>query len=1017
METPASASFAALLKRHRLAAGLSQEELAARAGMSPRGVSDLERGKRTQPHLSTVRSLADALDLSETDRAAFLAAARENTPQPPTPAPLEPPFPAGVPAESLSHPSPRPPTGTVTFLFTDIEGSTRLLQQLGASRYADALDRHRRLLRTTFLAHGGYEVDTQGDAFFVAFPTAPDALAAAAEATQTLAAASWPADTLLRVRMGLHAGAPQVVGDRYIGLDVHRAARIAAAGHGGQILLSASAAELARHDLPDGVAFRDVGIHRLKDLQQPERIYQLLGPDLPAEFPPLKTLDARPHNLPVQPTPLLGREEEIARLCALLRRGDVRLVTLTGPGGVGKTRLGLQVAAELVDDFADGVYYVRLSRLSDPQLVVPIIAQALGLRETASRPIDEVLRDYVRRRSLLLLLDNFEHVSQAASDLAVLLEVSPGLRALVTSRGALHLRGEKEAPVAPLALPKDSSSGRHGVAMEELTRSPAVALFLQHAQDVRPDFALTPANAAPVAAICVRLDGLPLAIELAAARIKLLPPPALLKRLERSLPLLTGGARDLDERQQTMRNTLAWSYDLLAPEEQRLLRRLAVFAGGWMLEAAEDVCAAPAGAEPLGMDVLEGLGRLVDHSLVQQREEGAEARFGMLHVIREFAHEQLEASGEAEALRKAHAVYVLALAERTAPELIGPEQGRWLTRLEREHDNVRATLGWAHAHREAEIGQRLVSSVARFWAARGYMREGQAWVEQMLALDSGMAPVLEARAGRLNRMAGRTRSRIATRARAHFAGGWLASWQENVAAAEVWLNQAATLGREAGDLYTTAYAVDTLGNIAASQGDLELAVVRCAEGLALMREVGDQRGMAVALINLGCHKYFGGDLEQATAYLTESLGRLRELRDSVGIACCLGYLGQIARRRGSFAEAETLTREALALNRERQDPYRSAEFLGLLVNVVAAKGEGEHAARWLGAADVVREELGTPRSRWEQSDMEEAVAEALVGLGEEAWQATYTIGRALSLEEAIAEALGEDGKADERATE
>jgi predicted ATPase/class 3 adenylate cyclase len=906
-------------------------------------------------------------------------------------------------------------------LFTDIEGSTQLLQRLGSSAYAQARDQHHRLLREAFADHGGVEVDTQGDAFFVAFPAAPDAVITAAEVTVALAQATWPEGVTLRVRMGLHTGTPLVAGDHYVGLDVVRAARIAAVGHGGQTLLSEATRVLAEGALPDGVLLRDLGAHRLKDLQQPEHLYQLELPGLPNTFPSLGTLDARPHNLPIQPTTLLGREEDAARLCALLRRSDVRLVTLTGPGGVGKTRLGLQVAAELVEDFTDGAWFVRLSRLSDPHLVLSTIAQTLGLRETASHPINEVLREYVRSRSLLLLLDNFEHLSQAATDLAALLEAALGLKALVTSRVGLRLRGEKQAPVSPLALPQNSSSERRTPSVEELARSPAVTLFVQRAQDVRPDFALTPANAASVAAICARLDGLPLAIELAAAKVKALPPATLLRRLERSLPLLSEGAREVDERQQTMRNTLAWSYDLLTPEEQRLFRRLAVFAGGWTLEAAEAVCAAPAGGEPLGIDVLEGLERLVDHSLVQQREESGEARgearFGMLHIIREFAQEQLEASGEAEALQRAHAVYVLALAERTAPELIGPEQGRWLTLLEREHDNVRAMLGWAHAHREAEMGQRLVSSVVRFWAARGHMREGQAWVQQMLALDSGLAHLLEARAGRVNRMTRGTRSRIATRARALFAGGWLAEWQGDVTAAEVWLHQAAALGREASDLYTTAYAIDILGNIAAWQGDLELAATRGAEGLALMREVGDQRGIAVALIDLGGHKYAGGDLEQAAAYLTESLGCFREVGDIVGIAACLGYLGQIARRRGSYAEAEALTRESLALNRQRRDQFRSAEFLELLLKVVAAKGDGEHAARWLGAAEVVREDLGNPRSRWEQSDMEEAVEEARVGLGEEAWQAAYAAGRTLSLEEAIAEALGEDGQADVRATE
>jgi predicted ATPase/class 3 adenylate cyclase len=634
------------------------------------------------------------------------------------------------------------PTGTVTFLFTDIEGSTQLLQRLG-DVYADALGQSQALLRAAFAAHGGVEVDTQGDAFFVAFPTAPEAVAAA-DATRALAAHSWPADTRLRVRIGLHTGTAQVVGDHYVGLDVHRAARIAAAGHGGQILLSQTTRDLVASNLPVGASLRAVGAHRLKDLQEPEPLYQLLLPGLPADFPPLKTLDTHQHNLPVQLTPLLDRVEPLAALTALLRSPDVRLVTLTGRGGIGKTRLAVQVAAEVVDAFPDGVWFVRLSRLTDPGLVIPTVAQTLGLTEQGSQAIADMLRAHLAEKRLLLVLDNFEQVIGAAEEVAGLLGASPSLKALVSSRTPLRLRGEREYALGPLPLPTPGLQSP-----DRLAQYAAVALFIERAQAARADFTMTAANAPAIAAICARLDGLPLAIELAAARVKVLPPEALLARLTAQLAqltLLTGGARDLEERQQTMRAAIAWSEDLLTPEERALFRRLAVFVGGATLAAVEAVCAAPAdvlGVQTLGADLLDGLSALVDHSLLQQREEGGEPRFGMLQVIREYALERLAASGEAEAVRQAHAQvrqahaqYYLTLAERAEPELIGPEQRRWLDQLEREHDNLRAALTWARERGEVETGLRLVVALRRFWERRSPPREGRAWVEALLVLEA-----------------------------------------------------------------------------------------------------------------------------------------------------------------------------------------------------------------------------------------------------------------------------------------
>jgi predicted ATPase len=498
-----------------------------------------------------------------------------------------------------------------------MEGSTRLLQRLG-DRYRNVLADYRQLLRTAVGQWHGHEVDTQGDAFFVAFARATDATAAALAIQSALAAHPWPHEVTVRARIGLHTGEPQLTAERYIGVDVHHAARIMSAGHGGQILLSQTTRELAEAHLPPDASLLDLGQHRLKDLQRPGHLFQLSLAELPAAFPPLKTLDAHPHNLPIQPTALIGREKVVGTLCELLRRPEVRLLTLSGPAGVGKTRLGLQVAAELSDLYTDGVYLVPLAPLSDPALVLPMMIQTLGIRETDHQPLLEGLKDWLKEKQLLLLLDNFEQVASAALQVAELLAACPKLKVLVTSRVMLHVRAEHEFAVPPLSVPNPKRLPD----LLDLSQYEAVQLFIARALAVKPDFAVTTTNAPALAGICARLDGLPLAIELAAARVKYFPLQALLTRLERGLSVLVGGALDLPARQQTLRGAIAWSYDLLAPEEQSLFRRLAVFVDGWTLEAAEAVCI-PAGA--LKGDLLEGLFSLVDKSLLRQ-EEQAEGR-------------------------------------------------------------------------------------------------------------------------------------------------------------------------------------------------------------------------------------------------------------------------------------------------------------------------------------------------------------------------------------------------------
>jgi predicted ATPase len=519
-------------------------------------------------------------------------------------------------------------------------------------------------------------------------------VAAAVAAQRAFASHPWPEGARVRVRIGLHTGEPTLATSGYVGLDVHRAARICAAGHGGQTLLSQTTYTLVEYELPAGVRLQPLGAHRLKDLQRPEGLYQLVIPNLLVDFPPLQSLGRRAHNLPVQPTPLIGREQVGTAVCELLRRTEVRLLTLTGPGGTAKTRLGLQVAADLLEDFDSGVFFIPLAAIRDPTLVASSITRTLGLLEKAGQSLLDSLQESLQDKQMLLLLDNFEQVVAAAPLVAELLAACPRLKCLVTSRVVLHLSGEHAFPVPPLELPDP----RHLPAVDALSQYAAVALFVQRALAVKPDFRVDNANAPAVAEICVRLDGLPLAIELAAARLKLLPPQAMLARLGRRLELLRGGPRDMPDRHQTLRQVIAWSYDLLEADEQALFRRLAVFARGCTLEAAETVC--QPGHDPMTdpgptLEVLDGVASLLDKSLLRQAEQASgEPRFRMLETIREYGLECLTASGEEPAVRRAHADYYLALAEAAEPALTGPDQATWLERLEAEHDNLRAALRW-----------------------------------------------------------------------------------------------------------------------------------------------------------------------------------------------------------------------------------------------------------------------------------------------------------------------------------
>ncbi|HEX9037480.1 MAG TPA: helix-turn-helix domain-containing protein [Ktedonobacterales bacterium] len=716
-----------------------------------------------------------------------------------------------------------------------------------------------------------------------------------------------------------------------------------------------------------------------------------------AHAPPAPSPPHEPprHNLPAQTTELLGRDEAVRAVVALAQRADVRLVTATGPGGAGKTRLAIATGVELVDDFADGVWFVRLSRLTDPRLVIPTIAQTLGLQDTGGRSLAEALHSYLRERRLLLILDNFEHLAAAAAHIADLLEVSPALKVLATSRAPLRLRGEREYPVPPLAAPPAAAGSNPFHSPERLGAYPAVALFIERARSVQPNFALTATSAPAIAAICERLDGLPLAIELAAARVKLMPPAALLAQLERGLGLLAGGARDLPERQQTLDNTLAWSERLLAPDEQALFRRLAVFAGGCTLEAIEATCITPVGAAALAGEPLAPLSALVDHSLIQVRQEGGETRYSMLHVIRDFAAARLEASGEAEALRRARLHYYLGVAERVEGETHWSDQLTGRAWFERELPNLRGALAWASGRGEVERGLRLMNALAEYWIHAGLLQEAGDWYSRLLA------DALDAGDNHKNISA-------ATQAKALLIASGLALRRADTHVAMRLAEQCLALARDLpGPM--EADALTTLGIGYSDLGDNVQAIALLEEALASTRRLEAPGLTAATLGRLGLFTANLGQLARASAYLDEALSLARREGDPSGVSFILGALALVASSQRDQASAKALAREALVLARESGHPIQIGERLYVLCRVAIGTGEMARAARLYGVYQALMKRVGWALTPANLADLEGEFATARATLGEERWALALAAGQALALEDAIAEALGESG--------
>lgn len=828
--------------------------------------------------------------------------------------------------------------GTVTFLFTDIEGSTRLLQQLGDA-WPATLERHREIIRAAISAGDGEDLGSEGDSFFVAFPTASGAVSAVIAAQQALASEPWPDAQVVRVRMGLHTGEAHRTGDTYTGIDIHRAARIAAAGHGGQVLLSAATRVLIAPSLPGGATLRDLGSHRLKDLSAPEHLHQLVVDGLPADFAALNTLDATHNNLPPQLTSFLGREREIAEISALL--AEHRLLTLTGPGGTGKTRLSLQVAARMGDRYPDGIFFVPLSTVTDAKLLAPTIAHTLGLPDSGGRMPEERIVDYLGDKRLLLVLDNFEQVVAGAPLVNELLTRASGLNVLVSSRETLHLYGEQEYAVPPLGLPPAEAFPRQGTPdAASLSQYESVALFIERARAVKPDFAVTNENAPAVAEICVRLDGLPLAIELAAARIRILTPHAMLQRLGRRLDLLSGGGGDRPLRQQTLRGAIAWSYDLLDERDRRLLASISVLTGGGSLEGVEKICG------PLVPgDILDGLSSLVDKSLVRQRIIGAEPRFSQLQTIRNFATEKAAELGLLDEATRRHVEFFERLAVDARAMIMGSEMRSWLDRLDLEHDNLRAAIQHALDSGDARTALQMTASLWRFWQMRGYLDEGLERVRGALALPEDEAT-------------------DDVRLRALEAAGGLAYWRGDLSTAEEYY-QAALAGQRAtrneAGIAEALYNLSFVYSVPAGARSMDPAHAAqlIGEALEIYRRIGDRPGMARALWALSNSSWTSNDLEVGETQGLEALEIFREIGDQFMVGWSLYTLGMMYLQRRDPAAAGAPLREALAIFNEANDVSGDILVLDGLAAEALQLGDRERSARLAAAVSALQESTGT----------------------------------------------------------
>ena len=924
---------------------------------------------------------------------------------------------------------PLPPTGTVTFLFTDIEGSTRLWEA-HPDAMRSALARHDDLLRQSIENNSGFVFKTVGDAFCAAFPTANQAVEASLVAQVALAAEIWSLPTPLSVRMALHTGACEERDGDYFGQPINRVARLMAAGHGGQVILSDVTRELVRDALPPNASLQNLGKHRLKDLGRPEHVHQLLHPALLANFPPLRSLDnlALPNNLPQQTTSFIGREKQVEEVKALLEQSH--LMTLAGAGGAGKSRLSLQVAADVLDQFPDGVWLVELAPLSDPALVPQAVAQVLGVREEPDKPLAQTLGEWLRPKHLLLILDNCEHLLLACATFATdLLRSCPKVSLLASSREPLNVAGEQTYRVPPLSLP-DLKQVQTGVSVSQYE---AVTLFIERAQLVQPSFTVTNANAPAVAQVCVRLDGIPLAIELAAARVRSLSVVEINARLDNRFRLLTGGVRNALPHQQTLRALIDWSYDLLNQQEKAVLCRLSVFTGGWTLEAAEAVCA---GEEIETWEVLDFLMGLVDKSLVAY-EEGAssQGRYRLPETVRQYARERLRECGEESVVRTRHRDEFLRLARLAKPQMQGPGQQLWLDRLEAEHDNFRTTLDRCLEDPDgAQPGLQLAADLFFLWWIRGHFAEGQHYYAAVLG-RAGAEERTVARAKALSRAGGLLSIHSdAASARPLFEQGLAIaralgnrkaeanllcnlgdiSTNSDLPAARAALEQSLAIHREIGNPSGIAHSSLLLGNVALNQGQFAEAEALYSESLSFNRALGNPQKTGHALWCLARCGIAQDSYASVRALLEECVALFRGMKDSWGLSAALALAGAAALQAAEYAQARPLLAEHLRLV-EQMGMRRSAPWvLRCFGRLAAEREEWTRAARLLAAGfeEPIPTVMSAPGEEADADSLlspEEAQAAmaARQALGAKAFAAVWAEGRTMTLEEAIGYALSD----------
>ncbi len=870
------------------------------------------------------------------------------------------------------------PSGTVTFLFTDIEGSTKLWEQHPEAMRL-ALARHDALVAATMSACNGLIVKQggQGDSAFGVFERATDAVAAALTLQQQFAVEEWPAETPLRVRVALHTGEAEARDGDYYGPAVNRCARLRDAAHGGQALVSRATEEVVRDRLPAGATLRDLGIHRLADLARPERVFQLVHADIPEAFPALRSLDAQPNNLPIQLTSFVGRESEMGEVKR--RLNETRLLTLTGVGGCGKTRLALQVAAQVLHEFPQGVWLADLTTLSDAALVPQAVADAMGVREEPGRPVLDTLAAHLSQATALLLLDNCEHLLDPCRELCdTLLHAAPMLRILATSHEALGTAGEVVWRVPSLVLPAESETEL----FDALARSEAAQLFTARARAVLSGFVLSETNARAVVQICRRLDGIPLAIELAAARVTALSVHDLLLRLDDRFRLLTGGSRGAAPRHQSLAAAVSWSYDFLSEPERTTLQRLSVFAGSFSLDAAEAVCA---GEDIDAGEVLDLVSRLVGRSLVVLEEDEA-TRYRLHETIRHFAADRLLGTGNAAAVQERHAGFFLDLAERADPELTGPDQAHWFQRLDDDLPNLRRALDFSSDRGGVEDTLRMSTALGRFWWSRNHSNEGFERLTQALKAPGAAA---------------HTRERI----RALYMAWRCAESTGRGSASVSLLEECAVLSRELGDQEGLALALNGLGKSAMGEGNLDAARGYCEQSLAIWRELGDRHYIGNLLGSLGLIECFLAHYDTAGPLLEESLALARELGDHTSIAITATYLARVAVAQRNFKRAQSLLKDSLTVSREWQDSVPIVDTLETWAMLEVGRKEFDRGLRLCGAAEGVRSDIRNPQSPLDWDLLAPGLARAREALGDAAADAALSAGRAMNRDQAVAFAL------------